>query len=75
MTIHIPKQYLWYGGIAAALGLAYWYLKANGIWDSWFNSQGQLVPAPPVQPSGGGGQGVGFTFPAAQVQPRAPGVN
>lgn len=50
MTIHIPKEYLIWGGVAVAAGLAYWYLKSNGYWDTWFNSAGQVIPAGP-QPS------------------------
>ena len=50
MNIHIPKSYLIYGGLAIAAGLAYWYLKSNGYWDSWFNAQGQVIPAGPMAP-------------------------
>ena len=48
MTIHIPTKYLWYGGLAVAAGLAYWYLKSNGYWDTWFNAAGNVIPAGPM---------------------------
>jgi hypothetical protein len=52
MNIHIPTKYLWYGGLAVAAGLAFWYLKSNGYWDQWFNASGQLIPAgPAAQPT------------------------
>lgn len=51
MNINIPKQYLIWGGVAIGAGLLFWYLKSSGIWDSWFNAAGQLVPAPPVSPA------------------------
>jgi hypothetical protein len=44
MNIHIPQKYLWYGGLAVAAGLAYWYLKSNGYWDTWFSPQGNVIP-------------------------------
>jgi hypothetical protein len=44
MNIHIPQKYLWYTGAAVAIGLAYWYLKSTGVWDTWFNAQGNVIP-------------------------------
>jgi hypothetical protein len=48
MTIHIPKEYLIYGGLAIAAGLAYWYLKSNGYWDTWFSASGNVIPVGPI---------------------------
>ncbi len=69
MTIHIPSKYLWYGGLAIAAGVAYWYLKSNGYWDTWFNAQGAVIPvgptaAPPTS---------GFSVPGADLQTPAAG--
>jgi hypothetical protein len=73
MNIHIPKEYLWYGGLAIAAGLAYWYLKSNGYWDTWFNAQGNVIPvgpqpvAPVAQPSNGFQNVPGFDQPVSGV--------
>jgi hypothetical protein len=73
MTIHIPKQYLWYGGIAIAAGLAYWYLKQAGYWDQWFNAAGQVIPVgPQPQPVQTQDQSI---VPGANLQPSSMAVN
>jgi hypothetical protein len=69
MTFHIDKKYLWIGGAAVAAGLLYWYLKSSGIWDSWFNSAGNLVPAPPVEQTAAPGAA---NQPGPQQQPDQP---
>jgi hypothetical protein len=77
MNIHIPTRYLVYTGLAVAAGLAYWYLKSNGIWDSWFSPSGALIPvgqtqpvvAQPQQSSGG------FSIPGSGVTPGSGYVN
>jgi hypothetical protein len=76
MTIHIPTKYLVYGGLAIAAGLAYWYLKSNGIWDSWFSPSGALIPVGPTaaQPAATQQQG-GFNIPGAAVTPKSGYVN
>lgn len=66
IRFEIPTKYLIYGGAAVALGLAYWYLKANGYWDQWFNSAGALVPAPPIQSGTSGMSAPGFTVPGTE---------
>ena len=70
MHIHIPKHYLIMGGVAVAAGLAFWYLKANGYWDSWFaptQPAPEPVPATQTQPGLAGG----FNFPAPPAQKEA----
>lgn len=55
MTIKIETKYLIYGGLLLAAGAAYWYLKSQGYWDTWFNAQGNVIPVgalPTPQPQG-----------------------
>ena len=76
MTFHIPTRYLVYGGLAIAAGLAYWYLKSNGIWDGWFSSSGQLIPCGTAQPMVQQQQKTGgFSIPGAGVTPSSGYVN
>jgi len=75
MNIHIPTKYLVYGGLAIAAGLAYWYLKSNGIWDSWFSPSGALIPVGPSPAVAQPTQQGGFSIPGAGVTPSPGYVN
>lgn len=71
MTIHISTKYLVYGGLAIAAGLAFWYLKSNGIWDQWFNAKGELIPCPPKPQLANPQQG--FSIPGSDAVTPASG--
>lgn len=66
MNIKIPKEYLIWGGVAVALGVAYWWLKSSGTWDRLFSPPvPPAVPAPaPVIPQQQPQQSDGFELSA-----------